>query len=284
MLSGTLEGQVVVDTAEDGLVQLVLDDADITSTTNAAVNVQDAEKVAVVLADGSTNSLTDAEEPSELDADGEPDGALFSTADLVIGGDGALTVTSHANDGIVSKDGLVVAGGDLTVDAGDDGLRGKDYLVVKGGTLDVTAAQDGLKSTEDGDETLGFVDVRGGDVTVTSGDDGVQAVTDVVVSGGALTVTAAGGAGADVSEDASAKGLKGDVGVVVGDDATVTVDAADDALHSDGAVSVSGGTVELSSGDDGVHADGDVTVSGGELTVSDIRGGHRGRDPHDLRR
>ncbi|OLT53392.1 carbohydrate-binding domain-containing protein [Cellulosimicrobium sp. CUA-896] len=61
VLSGTLEGQVVVDSAAEGLVQLVLDGAEVTGTTNAAVDVQDADRVAVVLADGSANTLTDAE-------------------------------------------------------------------------------------------------------------------------------------------------------------------------------------------------------------------------------
>ena len=60
VLTGELTGQVVVDSAGDGVVRLVLDDATITSETTAAINVVDAESVVVVLADGSDNALADA--------------------------------------------------------------------------------------------------------------------------------------------------------------------------------------------------------------------------------
>ncbi len=46
-LSGTLAGQVVVDSTGDGVVRLVLDDADITSDRSAAIAVTDAESVVV---------------------------------------------------------------------------------------------------------------------------------------------------------------------------------------------------------------------------------------------
>lgn len=61
VVSGTLtDGQIVVDSADDGVVTLVLDGADITSTTTGPLQVADAGSVVVVLADGSTNTLNDA--------------------------------------------------------------------------------------------------------------------------------------------------------------------------------------------------------------------------------
>src|SRR6185369_5968343 len=116
-ISGTLtDGQVVVDTDDDGTVTLILDGADITSSTSAALFISDAKDATVVLADGSTNSLTDATTYVYPDADtDEPNAALFSTADLTISGGGALTVTGNADDGITSKDGLVIESGTITV-------------------------------------------------------------------------------------------------------------------------------------------------------------------------
>ena len=58
-LSGTLAGQVVVDTADTDLVRLILDDASISSDSTAAIAVTAAERVQVVLADGSENTLSD---------------------------------------------------------------------------------------------------------------------------------------------------------------------------------------------------------------------------------
>lgn len=269
-LSGSLtDGQVVVSTSDEGIVRLVLDGVDLTSSTTAPLVVTDAEEVMVVLADGTQSTLTDAGEYVYPDAaTDEPNAALFSTADLTLAGDGVLTVEGNAHDGIASKDGLVITGGDITVTAADDGIRGKDYLVVEGGTLDVTSGGDGLKSDDDEDATQGYVSVTAGSVTVEAGGDGVDAFTDVVVTGGELSVTAGGGSGGTVADDVSAKGLKGAVSVVVGG-GTVDVDAADDALHANGAVTVTDGTVTLASGDDGVHADATLTVAGGSVTVTD---------------
>ncbi|HWV78942.1 MAG TPA: carbohydrate-binding domain-containing protein, partial [Isoptericola sp.] len=188
--SGTLDdGQVVVDSSADGVVRLVLDGADVTSSTGAAIDVQDADQVSVVLADGSTNRLEDAAEYADTTSDDAANAALYSTADLAISGGGALEVVGNANDGITGKDGLVIASGTISVDAADDAIRGKDYLVVSGGTIDATAGGDGLKSDADDDATAGYVALTGGDVAVEAGSDGVQGFTDVAITGGTLTVT-----------------------------------------------------------------------------------------------
>jgi hypothetical protein len=50
---------------------------------------------------------------------------------------------------------------------------------------------------------------------------------------------------------------------------TLSIDSADDAIHTDGDVTVSGGMLTLKSGDDGIHADASLTISGGSVTVSD---------------
>lgn len=267
-LKGTLtDGQVVVNSSAAGAVQLILAGADITSSTTAAISIADADEAVVVLADGTTNSLTDAKEYVYPDADtDEPNAALFSTADLTIGGTGSLEVTGNANDGIASKDGLVIASGSVTVKAADDGIRGKDYVVVQGGSITVDAGGDGVKSDNDEDAAKGFIVIKGGTVEVTSGDDGLAATTDAVVTGGNVTVTAGKGAAA-TAQDASAKGIVADAAVVLAD-GTVKVDAADDAVHSNGIITVSGGDVTLSAGDDGVHADTAVNITGGQLEVA----------------
>ena len=59
-ISGTLtDGQVVVDVPGDGVVTLILDGADITSSAGSALVITDAEAAVVQLADGSQNTLTD---------------------------------------------------------------------------------------------------------------------------------------------------------------------------------------------------------------------------------
>ncbi|WP_416977824.1 carbohydrate-binding domain-containing protein [Streptomyces sp. T028] len=273
-ISGTLtDGQIVVD-APDATVRLVLDGAKISSSTGAALAATDVDALVVVLADGSANSLSDAKSYAE---DAEVNAALFSAGDLTVGGGGTLTVQGNGNDGIVSKDGLVLASGTVRVTAADDGVRGKDYLVVQDGELTVDAGGDGLKSDNEDDEDSGYVSVTGGTVDVTAQGDGVAAATDLVVTGSRLTVGSGGGSGSEPAEDTSAKGLKAGV-ITVLEGGTVAVDSADDAVHSDGAVHFAGATVTAASGDDGVHAEGDLVIDDGTVKVTKAEEGLEGKD------
>ncbi len=268
-LSGTLaDGQIVVDTPQDGTVRLILNGVSLSSSTSAPIYVVNADKVVIELAAGTTNTVSDASTYVYASADvDEPNAAIFSADDLTIFGDGALIVNGNANDGIASKDGLIIAGGNLTVTAADDGIRGKDYLVVEGGTLNVTAQGDGLKSTNDTDSSMGYISIQGGSVTVLSGGDALSAETDVTVADGTLNLTAGGGSGAPIAADASAKGIKATVNIVI-DGGALNIDSADDALHSNGTITINGGTITLASGDDGVHADAAIDIKGGDLTIA----------------
>ncbi len=263
-LAGTLnDGQVVVNSR--GAVRLLLAGATITSATSAAIAVVAATDAVVELAEGTTNSLTDAATYADTNDDA-PSGALFSRADLTITGGGRLTVKGNSNDGINSRDGLVISGGTIVVDAVDDAVRGKDYVDITGGTLTAKAGGDGIKSDHDTDAKRGYIRLRAGTVTVTSVKDGLQATTDLVVEGGKLAVTSGGGSSDTVAADGSAKALKGGVNVVIAGGAVVA-DAADDAVHSNGSVSIQDGTLTLSSADDGIHTDSDLTIAGGTTTV-----------------
>ena len=71
-----------------------------------------------------------------------------------------------------------------------------------------------------------------------------------------------GGNSADVSDDTvSTKGIKAGTELVIAG-GNITVDSADDAVHSNDTVTVSGGTLTLTAGDDGIHADSEVNISG----------------------
>lgn len=41
----------------------------------------------------------------------------------------------------------------------------------------------------------------------------------------------------------------------------------DDAIHSNGDVSITGGAFTIRTGDDGIHGDGEVTIQGGDFTI-----------------
>ena len=265
VLSGTLDdGQVVVDSPDDGTVQLVLDGVSIANSGDSGILVVEGDKTVLVLADGSTNTVSDG---ASYPADAEQNAAVWADDDLSIGGSGSLTVTASFEDGIAGKNGFVIAGGTITVTAPDEGIRGKDYLVVRGGTLDVTAGGDGLKSDEDDDAEHGYVLVEGGTVTVEAAGDALSAETDALVTGGTLVLSAGGGGTVTPDDDVSTKGLKGGALVVI-DGGTLVIDTSDDGVHSNSTVVINDGSIEIATGDDGVHADSTVTVNGGDLVVT----------------
>lgn len=267
-LSGKLSDEQVLVNAPGQKVTLILDGVDISSSSGAAIAATEVEELVVVLADGSENTLSDTDSYEE---DEDANAALFSAGDLTVGGEGSLTVHGNGNDGIASKDGLVIASGTVTVDAADDGVRGKDYLVVQGGSVKVTAKGDGLKADNTEDADAGYIAVSAGTVQVTAAGDGVDAATDLVVTGGTLDVTAKAG------DDSSAHGLKSGV-ITVLEKGTVEVDASADGLHSDAAVHLGGAKVTVAAGDDGVHAEGDLVISGGAVEITRSNEGLEGKD------
>ena len=111
-----------------------------------------------------------------------------------------------------------------------------------------------------------------GRVSATAADDGLVANDGVLISGGALAVTAGGGsantavktgnamfggwdAGTAEEEAASMKGVKAQNALEI-TGGTLTLDTADDSLHSNGTAAVSGGTIDVTASDDGFNAAG----------------------------
>lgn len=269
-LSGTLtDGQIVVDTEAEETVHLVLHGVSISNSTSAAINIANAEEVVILLADGSSNFLSDATTYVFASADeDEPNAALFSKADLTIFGNGALTVQGNANDGIASKDGLIIVSGTIVVTAVDDGIRGKDYLVVKDGTLTVNAGGDGLKADNEEDSTLGYISIETGSFDITAGGDAIQATTDVLISDGQFNLTAGGGSSSFVDESSSAKGIKAAVNLNI-ENGTFVINSADDALHSNASMVINNGNFTVASGDDGFHADATLEINNGVITITE---------------
>jgi hypothetical protein len=304
VVSGALtDGQIVVDSEEAGIVRLVLNGADITCSTSAPIYVKNAEKVIIVLADGTENSVTDGDSYTLEDSDsGEPNAAIFSKANLTINGTGSLTVTANYNDGITSKDDLKIVSGNITVDAVNDAIKGKDCLGVKDGIVTVTADGDGMQATNDTDAQQGFVDISGGAIDITAGSDGIQAQTTLLVTAGDITLCTGGGSAngethtqefgggggrgfagttestttaesatdaesATETESTSAKGLKAGGGVFVAG-GTFNIDCADDSIHSNNTAQIDGGTFTIATGDDAVHADVSVTIGGGDVNIT----------------
>ena len=187
-LSGTYSGQVKVEAADSDMVRLILDNATITNSTGAAINVVEADEVVIYTASGSTNTVSDGSSYSDT-ASGSPDAAIYSKSDLTLAGEGTLKVEGKYEEGIHTMDGLVIASGTLEVTAANTGIKGKDYVDILDGTVTVTATKDGIKATNDTDGNRGWVRLSGGTVNISAGDDGFKAERVLEISGGTLNIT-----------------------------------------------------------------------------------------------
>lgn len=299
VLSGTLtDGQIVVDAEDKNTVRLILNGVEISSSDTAAIQVVNAEKTVISLAEGTKNVISDGKqyvfEDSSTD---EPNAAIFSKDDLTINGTGQLTVAGNYNNGITSKDDLKITGGTIHITAVDDGLMGRDLVAVKDGKITIKAGGDGIKSSNDKDTSKGNIALEGGTFTITAANDGVQAEASLWVTDGSYTIASGGGspetittnnermkgfgqndasaAGSESAETtntsetetASAKALKSTADMAISG-GTFTIDSLDDAVHSNAKVTIGGGKWTIASGDDGIHADTALTVSGGTIKVT----------------
>ncbi len=301
-LSGTLtDGQLVVAAGAEDVVRIILDGVQLSSSTGSPFVVTSANEAIVYLADGSTNAITDASSYADQ-GDDAANAALYSMADLTIAGSGSLTVTGNYDDGIVTKDGLVLAGGTVTVNAVDDGIRGKDYVALVDGSYSVTSGGDGIKSDNDQDADRGWLLISGGTVTVDSGDDAIKGYNSVSITAGTVTVTQSveaiesqhidiSGGTIDVtsSDDGvnaaggtgnSAGGMGG--GEAAGDytltisGGVLTVNAQGDGLDSNGSATISAGTIVVNgptdNGNGALDVNGDFLVNGGTLAAAGSSG------------
>jgi len=284
--TGTLtDGQVLVNSSGSGEVALVLDGARIANNSGSAVRITKASSVALTLAEGSSNTLSDAYVyPEET-----PEATLHSVADLTIGGTGSLTVRGNAADGIASTAGMTITSGNITVNAADDDIRAKAFLTVTGGNITGTSAGgDGLKTTDKSSASVGRMTINGGTIDLDVEKRCLQASNSLTINNGTLELSCGGKAldakasltvtGGRTTVVQSREGVESTVISIKGGSLAVT--SSDDGLNAtDGSTPadqvsdtarllISGGTVVLDAEGDGLDSNGSAELTGGTVVVN----------------
>lgn len=287
-IAGTLDdGALIVESTENAKITLVLGGVSIKNSTGAAIQIATADDVTIELSEGTTNVLQSGEEvdiAAATESEEASGGALQSKVDLKIKGKGSLTVLGYLNNGIHCTKDLKIKNGNISVTALGHGIKGKNSVTVSGGTVTVTSGKDGITSDETENEEKGFVTIEDGEIIITSVGDGVSAETTLTVTDGVISIiSGSGSANAQQKTDnmrdwwdfdnsasddnsASCKGLKAGKAMMISG-GSITIDAQDDALHTNGDMTISGGECILSTGDDGAHAALSLTVLDGKITV-----------------
>lgn len=266
ILSGNLNGQIVVDTDKTAKVQIVLNGVTISSESTAAIQVKQADKVLLTLAKGSENTLTETGEFAS-DASSTVDGVIFSKDDLTINGTGTLKISTASGHGVVSKDDLVIASGTIDITSSGHGLQGKDSVRIADGTITINSSNDGIHSGNN-------VTIDGGMITVTESSEGIEG-QNIDINGGKIDVTSSddglNAASSSSSSDTSTQGFGGPGGGPGG--------GGDMSVDKNAYIKITGGEIYISAEGDGVDSNGNFEVTGGTLYVEGpSRGGNAALD------
>jgi len=270
VLSGLLNGQIVVDVADEGKTKLILNGVDIKNENEPCIYVMNADKVIVASAEGTTNNLSTKGEFISKDAN-NADAVIFSQDDLNLNGDGIINIVSEQGHGVVSKDELKIKDGEVNVTSYKKGLSGKDALTVEGGIVSVESRTHALSSAAD-------ITISGGELTIASHEkDGIHAEGNVVISDGilditecaegidAFTVTISGG---EININSAEDGINSSAPDDSSSDTKWQI-GGNPFLADDGAdITISGGVININAGNDGIDANNTLNITGGELLIS----------------
>lgn len=114
-------------------------------------------------------------------ASDEAKGALYSSCDLTINGNGKLSVVGYYEYAIYSKDVLKVLQGDLFVQAKKDALRGSDGILLKPSRLRIECEGSGVVTSNIGKEHRGAIDIGAGDISIIAGEYGIISSSDLYI-------------------------------------------------------------------------------------------------------
>ena len=245
---------------------LRLKDVNITSQQGAALNIQCGKRIALVLENGTENTLVDF-------ASGAQKACLYCKGHLEIAGAGTLNVAGNLSHAIKSKEYLQLKKtvGTINITSAEgDAINVGQYFLQQGGEVNITNTTkgDGVQVemltldddiTPDPDkENNGKVFIQGGKLNIVAANmdkKAIKADEMVTISGGELTLVASG---------AGSRGIQTDTDVLINEESGTT------SIN----ISVTGGPcTDPDDSDDphramGIKADGDVTINAGTVTVT----------------
>ena len=254
-LSGTTtNGSVKI--YSDKKIKLTLNGVNITNADGPAINIQSGKRVFFILADNTTNSLTDG---ATYTASGTEDmkATLFSEGQLVFSGAGSLNIKANYKHAICSDEYVRIISGNITVaGAVSDGIHTNDAFIADGGTIKITTAGDGIQCEE------GYIVINSGTFIINAADKGIAATWDtdktidpyLTINGGTINITSSGGEGIETKS------------VMTINNGTITTKTSDDGLNAGTFIYINGGNIyAYSTSNDAIDSNGKITVTGGKI-------------------
>lgn len=245
ILSGELgDGNIIINADRNDKIWLMLNGISIQCSHDAALRIEEADKVFLTLGDKTVNTISTGSEYSADLISAGVDGAIYSRDDLTINGSGTLNITTEYGHGIVVNDDLVIAGGNITIDSVQDGLHANDSIRIKDANLGISAGDDGI--TVSNDDEMAFLYIESGSIDIFSCYEGLEAI-DITIAGGTINI-----APTDDGINANGSGKNAVIRITGGDITIVNANGKDA---------------------DGIDSNKDIYISGGKLFISVVGNG-----------
>ena len=287
---------MVVDAADTEKVQIVLQNVSIDCSDHAALFIKQADKVFLTLAEGTENTLSSGSSYALGDDDSNVDGVIFSRADLTMNGSGSLAVNAAYKHAVVSKDDLVVTGGQYAIKQKTAApirqrlcQNHRRCVYYRNRYRRHSGQQCGKSRSRVCLYLRRYVRPHSRHRCRSGGNRAAhrrrhvpdhqrrrQCKRSIDKSGKDSPGWGMWGPQSEQnpSQDAestdtsdSAKGLKAGASLSLRG-GTFSINSSDDSIHSNGTVTITGGTLSLKSGDDGVHAGDALLIEEGTIKIS----------------
>ena len=215
---------------------------------------------------------------------------------------GKINVTAKGY-GIKGKESVAAEQAEIEIVSAGDGIK---TSITAEETAEKLAKKQAEAETEEKEKSItdfGYIVIAGGSVKITSEKDCLSAEGNIQITGGKLELVSGGGSGKatmkqddfggfrggngfgnmerfggrntdsgrqatqNEAKETSAKAIKSEMQIYI-DNADITIDSADDAVHAAGGVLLEGGTMDIMSGDDGIHSDTALVINDGRITIA----------------
>lgn len=263
-ITGTMEeGQILVspEAADENNVKIMLDGVSISNSKKAPFVSTAAGKTVITLKKGTQNIIndlreanpensTDSSASATTETEEDNDAAIWCANDLSINGLGSLKVTANYDNGIKSKDDLVIYDGIIDVDAAQNVLAGNDSVAIKAGTFTLKGGNNGIRCKTNDDSTKGYIVIDGGTFDIQVTGSAIKSEFTVIINSGKLSISAGNDA------------VHGEYGVQV-NNGSVSAPKCEEGIEG-AYIVINDGEVDITSSDDGINASNSI----GETTDS----------------
>ncbi len=201
------DGRIIIDA--DTTCSLILSDLQLSSEVGSAIYLKQKQKAKIVLADGTTNTLNDAQTYNSSDSTDTSNGCIYSKGSLTFTGSGTLNITGNYRYAIASSKNVTIEDGNICIiDTQKDGIHCDKYKQI-GGTVSLHLSQmatKGIKAKEEFEMKNGRIEGEAlGDLKISDGDTSyctfIKSDSLFTMEGGEIALKHTGKGGRCISVD-----------------------------------------------------------------------------------